>query len=370
MMNRYLPSEDENIRVLGRTTACRDPLTLFWTASGVELMTDGAELAVEMTAGFDTAEPWIEIQIDGTLSQRRMLERGPQRIGVFRGMTKGQPRHVRILRATQAANADPESFLQLNAVLTDGALLPLDPPRLRLEIIGDSLTSGEGLGGARRENAWNGCVFGVTGSYHDLLSRELNAETHIVSESGYGVYCSWCGMPAESIPPYYDRICGTVSGALNESLGAQEVWDFGAWKPDAVIVNLGTNDAGSFAQAGNEFPDRNWRCPMRVNADGSPFEEDRLLVYRAAADFLRALRAHNPGSYILWCYGMIPGVMEATLRDAVADYARESKDERVEFMLLPPCGEDELGSRNHPGYPSHRKTADALKDRLTEILKL
>ena len=367
-MRRLLLSEEKSIRVLGRTTNNRDPLTLFWTGSGIEMNVTGTELVLEMTAGFDNYEPWIEIIIDGSLSQRRMLDRGEQKVCVFRAMDKGPVRHVKILKSTQAPSQDDASFLQINAIWTDGEFIPLEPPARRIEVIGDSLTSGEAMNGAPTENSWNASVFGVFGSYHYLLGEAMRADVHVISQSGYGVYCGWCGDTRESVPQYYEQVCGPLKGEKNEALGALGKWDFSSWQPDAILINLGTNDSGSFGQAGNYIADRDWRCPMRVNPDGSMNEEDRQSVLSAAIDFLFMLRRNNPESYLLWCIGMLPVRLEDTLREAVQTYARRTGDEKAEFVLLPRTEEGEFGARRHPGPASHRKTAAALEEKLRSLL--
>ena len=46
------------VRALGRHVG-RDPLTLFWTASGIELAFTGTELWVDFYANFEWMQPWI-----------------------------------------------------------------------------------------------------------------------------------------------------------------------------------------------------------------------------------------------------------------------------------------------------------------------
>ena len=46
------------VRALGRHTG-RDPLTLFWTASGIELEFTGSELWVDLFADYEVVEPWV-----------------------------------------------------------------------------------------------------------------------------------------------------------------------------------------------------------------------------------------------------------------------------------------------------------------------
>ena len=367
-MREYTPFDTPLIHILGRT-ARRAPLTLFWTASGIEVFSTGSELYIDLSADYGIFEPWVELTIDGQLTQRRMLDKGRQRICAYRAMEPGRVRRVRLMRATQAANNDPQSLLQVHAVLTDGELVPPtdSAPRRRIEVVGDSITSGEGLGGSLLETTWNASLFAAYGSYTYLLGEALNADVNVISQSGYGVYCSWRGEPRESIPRYYGRICGPVTGERNTALGAQEPWDFDGWRPDAVVVNLGTNDSGSFDQGGVYFPDVDWTCPMRLEPDGSMHAEDRQRILDAVVDFLRALRRHNPTSYILWCYGMLGDRLDATLREAISLYSRESGDRNVDYLSLPNTAEGELGARWHPGYVAHRRAAEIIAGRLREV---
>ena len=366
-MKRYTIPEIEHCHIIGRTTKEREPLTLFWSGAGIELCTTASELSVELTADYDFYEPWIEVILDGVLSQRRMLDRGQQTVCVFRGLEKGKARRVKIVKPTQAPGNDPYSVLQVNAVLADGEFLPVEPYARKIEVIGDSITSSEGVYGAQKESSWNGGIFGTYGSYPYLLGEALDADVHVISQSGYGVCGSWCGDPSETIPPYYEEVCGLLKGDWNRELGAHEPWDFASWQPDYIVINLGTNDSGMFDSAGRTFPDRQWTNPMRVNPDGSMNEEDRQKVLRTAVEFLKLLRKDNPGSYLLWCYGMLGGRMEATMREAVSTYVSETGDRRADFISLPEAKPEEKGARGHPGFPSHKIAAEILAQKLKSI---
>ena len=54
------------VRALGRHTG-RDPLTLFWTASGMELEFTGSELWVDLFADYEAVEPWVSVELNGTV---------------------------------------------------------------------------------------------------------------------------------------------------------------------------------------------------------------------------------------------------------------------------------------------------------------
>ena len=81
------------------------------------------------------------------------------------------------------------------------------------------------------------------------VSDALSAEYRVVSQSGWGIVTGWDGIVENKIPPYYKQVCGLLTGERNASLGALEDYDFKAWQPDAVIINLGTNDATAIQSA-------------------------------------------------------------------------------------------------------------------------
>ena len=72
------------VRVLGRC-AGTDPLTLFWTGSGIELLFTGSELWVELNADYDTMEPWVSVELDGAWISRFAVNPGTSRMCIFRG---------------------------------------------------------------------------------------------------------------------------------------------------------------------------------------------------------------------------------------------------------------------------------------------
>ena len=76
------------VRALGRHTG-RDPLTLFWTASGMELEFTGSELWVDLFADYEAVEPWVSVELNGAWVARFAVNPGKSRICLFRGMTPG-----------------------------------------------------------------------------------------------------------------------------------------------------------------------------------------------------------------------------------------------------------------------------------------
>lgn len=328
-MKKYKMNEISYLRVMGRTNKELDPITLFWTASGIEMNVEGTEVWVKVSAEFENFEPWIQVLVDGSPSQRIMLNKGEYNICVFRNMEPGNVRNIRILKDTPAFPTDEKAVLQILEVHTDGKFLPLKPVALKMEVIGDSITSGEGCSGAGKEMTWNSFCFNCVDSYAYMAAQELDAVYNCISQSGWGVFCSWEGNEKQAIPLYYEQVCGLLNGEKNKKLGAFENWDFGRFEPDVIVVNLGTNDGSETQDVGK--------------------------IKNATELFVEKLRKCNPKSYILWAYGMLGDGIAAILEEAVENYKEKTGDKHVEFFKLPDTLAGEFGSRQHPGYASHKK---------------
>ena len=357
-MKRYTLSEIPHL-VHGRTSGETEPLTLFWTASGLELNVRASELWVELHAEWSVFEPWYSFEINGEFFSRRMAQPGTERVCVFRGMNPDVVKNVRILKDTQAMSADPESLLQICALETDGAFEPVEPRALKLEFIGDSITSGEGDIGARAEQDWISMFFSAQNNYTVMTGRAMNADIRVLSQSGWGIGCAWDNNPHGALPPVYEEVCGLLSGAKNEALGAHRPQDFAAWQPDYVFVNLGTNDCGSFSQPAWRDETTGETFQNRLEPDGSFNAEDAARLQGKVVAFLKTLRRCNPQAKLVWIYGMIGSALAPLLREAMAQYRAETGDTRAEFLALT----DDLahrGCRDHPGVQAHQTAAAEL----------
>lgn len=356
----YKLSEIKDKKIHGRTTEALEPLTLFWSASGLELNTDATELWATVKADYELFEPWIDILVDNSFSQRRMLSSGFNEICLLHHMNLGCIRNIKILRDSPAMDRDERTLLQIESIQANGSFYPIDDYDMKIEFVGDSLTSGEGLAGAKNEMTWGSGCFNVLETYAYKTARALNAELNIISQSGWGVYCSWQGRTIQSIPPYYDQICGIVSGEENRLLGAMDKWDFRVFQPDFLVVNLGTNDAFSFEFFGQTDPGDGFVGQMRKNTNGSMNKEDLEKISGAVYKFLVKLREKNPDAYIMWCYGMMGKAIEDTIKTGIFEYCNRCNDSKVQYIALPETKECDLGCREHPCIAAHEKVASIL----------
>jgi len=109
-----------------------------------------------------------------------------------------------------------------------GTLPPL--PARKLEFLGDSITAG----------FCNECLTdppdhreAYLATWDFQVAKHLNAQVHTEAWSGLGMVKNCC-LGNTTMPGIFRRTLATEN--------VDDTWDFLAWKPDALIVNLGTND--------------------------------------------------------------------------------------------------------------------------------
>lgn len=351
------------VRALGRHSYTDGTLTLFYTGSGIECICTGSELWLDLNADYELNEPWLSVELNGAWISRFPVTTGHSEVCIYRGMSSGTPKHVRVFNDVQAMYDDPRHLLQITALRWEnGEFLPLPDPKYRLEFVGDSITSGEGALGAPQEEDWISAFFSVMNHYGRMTADALDAEFRFISQSGWGILSGWENDPHRCVMSYYESICGVARGERNAALGAQTPYDFRSWPADAVIVNLGTNDAGASHNPAWVDPESG------ISYAQSTTPEHREKLKKAVIQDLKQLRRCNPNALLVWAYGMLGDELRATLEDAVANYRHDTGDERAYFLLLPDTTPETVGARQHPGAAAHRKAADTLTAFLREKL--
>lgn len=315
-----IPSE--KIKIGGQSSDALSPVTLLWTGSFVEFSVKASEFRILIEGSYDTFECWIAIEINGEIISRRMVLQDKEWITVFRAKNPDVVTNVKIIKEVQYFMDDKNHKLNIYEIETDGELLEVNNKPLKIEFIGDSITSAEGCAGAKCEEEWISSVFSHTNSYPYMIGKAFDADIRVYSQSGWGIYASWDGDFNAAIPKHYDN------------------WVNKAWNPDVIVINLGTNDVNAFGSSENEN------------------------IKKACISFLKNLRKHHPLAKIYWAYGMFSNDLEATIIEAMECVKSELNDDRFEYISLPVTSDDDIGSRFHPGRKAHEKIANLLVNRI------
>ena len=345
-------TEDGNIRL--------NPLTLFWTASGIEIAVKNLPnlcLFADIECDYKCYRPWISVWINGKRTARFAPEKGRSRICLLE--SPAPLTRIQILKESQAMAGDSAHRFCIHGFCTNSGkavpdiFMPLEPKKYVFECIGDSITCGEGLEDPIDGKEWNPAWQGTRNHFALILSQRFNADISIIAQSGWGLLCGWNNDPHCTIPPLYPFVCSLAKGAANREAGAPQAWDFSRHKMDAVIINLGSNDEYAFRAAPWEDPASGKTYKLHGDADYA-----RLKA--AAKNFIGEIRRHNPQALIIWCYGMfLTGCMDL-FRSAVEEFRAENRDDKVRFIELSPMDDTTAGAQKHPGPLCHKEAADLL----------
>ena len=297
-----------------------------WSGTSIAASFDGTGVSVVLDAW---SRNFFEVIVDGAPSAVIEIASGEATYPLVSGLAAGE-HTVEIYRRTEAF-LNPVTFKGF--VVEGGAIVPSPWPwEHGLEFIGDSITAGYGALGVGPDCPFSAETESAYVSYAGVAARDLNASAHLLAWSGKGVYQNYGGDRDELMPVLYERTIPTE---------ADSRWDFSI-HPDAVIVNLGTND-------------------FSVEVDQTEFEA-------AYVNLILQIRGHHPDAAI-YCVGGY--TLNDTATDYIANAIAASGDANVRLLDLPPVDSSEgWGCDWHPSAATHERIGHLVADRLRTDLGL
>ena len=240
---------------------------------------------------------------------------------------------VRVDKLTESQTGSAR-FLGFTVGRGGQALPPTSRPR-RIEFIGDSHTVGYGVR-STKHNCTQAEIHDLTDTslaFGPILSRRLDADYRIVAFSGRGVVRNYGGAaPGQTLPVLYSR---AIPGDAAPVVDRAE-----AWRPDLIVIGLGTNDFSTPVAAGEA-----WADEAALHAD-----------YRATyARFIRDLARRQPQARFLLIAGdSFAADVEQVAQTVDAEAAGLATPVRVTGMDLGACDW-------HPSIADQRMMADRLE---------
>ncbi len=283
------------------------------------------------------------IYVNGERTEDIMMDEYEKTVTVFSG-EEAKTATVSLVKLSETAN----STISIDSIEVDsGEISPTAQKDLYIEFIGDSITCGYGVDDEDRNHHFSTSTEDCTKAYGYKTAQKLDADYSLVSISGYGIISGYTADPnkksaAQLMPLHYKK-----SGySYSKDLGGF-MWDF-ARKTDAVVINLGTNDA-SYCKG----------------------DKDKCAEFAAEyANFLKTVRENNPDAKILCVLGVMGADLYKYVEEAVNTYSAETGDTNVFAMQLPNQQEaDGIAADWHPTEATHEKTATVVAEKLQELLK-
>jgi hypothetical protein len=298
----------------------RNGATCQWSASEVRLKVRGSTLAVSMVAKGD--DHW-QVVVSGRATE--VLTPSAGRVGYTINLGLNAVHDVQLVKRTEPF-VGTTTFQNFSA--PGGAILKATPAKRHLEFVGDSITCGYGNEGAAKEEHFKPETENAYLSYASITARQLGADVTILAWSGRKMW------PDNTVPEIYDLTLPTQP---------ETKWDFKGPAPDAVVINLATNDFGK----------------------DNPDEAKWTGAYEA---FIRRVWSHYPKAQIYVAIGSMmsdnwPPEHKAltTLRAYLNHLATRMGDPRVHEIEFDVQKEsDGIGSDWHPNVRTHEKMANRL----------
>lgn len=343
----------DTAKLVGRTYLNDDVLWAAFSGAGAEFIYTGKKLDITIvgdaasTAGNADNYARVAIYVDGERVIDDMLDEKEKTYTAFESDSEKSV-DVQIIKLSECAM----STIGIKPIkLGEGEKIePAKAKDLKIEFIGDSITCGYGVDDPDKEHHFKTSTEDVTKAYAYKTAQALDADYSMVSISGYGIisgYTDGGKKPEQTIPQYYDKLGFSYNKFADSLKVAGLEWNFDNYKPDIVVINLGTND---MSYAKNEMTQ-------------AEFEEGYI-------EFLKQIRSHNPDSYIFCTYGVMGNTLIRNIKNVCDKYSEETGDNKVTFFTLPMQDENKNGivADWHPSEATHEICAQRAVKTIKETL--
>lgn len=261
-------------------------------------------------------------------------------------LSKKQPHEVVLFKRTENLDNRPAEFMGFvlddNAKSLDAA--PLYKSR-KLEFLGNSITCAFGTESKSKDSKFSPETENSYLSYANVLARAFDADVNLVARSGRGVVRNYnersmISTREATIPKLFSRMFDSDSTIS---------WDFKRYTPNAVILNLGTNDYSTQPQPYKAlFIDRYLKLIAQVRA-----------VYGDQTEIFCIVGPMTDEP----CYSYVKELVE--IQKIV------NKDSHITFIGIPKALlslEKDFGAAGHPGGDGQKKMAQIVAPVISTVM--
>ena len=310
--------------------------TLCWSGTTVRFRFSGTGVSVSLKDY--SGQNYFNVIVDGNTEAIKKVRIDTTRkwYVLADGLPPGN-HTIELFKRTQINKEYNRGYTKFYAMeLPSGTTLLQPPPfqKRKMEFYGNSITCGHAIEDSSGSDSGASLYENNYRSYAALTARHFEARYRCISESGIGLLA---GFRKELMPEIYDRV---------NPFDPTRLWDFSAYQPDFVVVNLLQNDE---AVIGNPQSDAfKKRFGTKAPAAGQ--------IIAAYQDFIRSLRGHYPKAAIVCVLGNMgitrtgspwPGYVQQAVQ-ALAD-------EKIYTHFFP-----YKGTAGHPLIQDHAAMAKSL----------
>lgn len=327
-------ANSNNITYTGRTLAAADG-TVSYDWVGVYLQTDfsGGSIAIKVS---EAGTSYHNVFIDGKWMKKiKITGQKPFDITLASGLSKGFHR-LRLQKCTEGEFGC--TTIHQVILAAGGKLKPVPHKSRMIEIYGDSYTCGYGSESNNADDPFKLETENCNKAYGCIIARYFDADYALTAHSGKGVLHNWGDSVHVSKNNMSDRM-----GQVFDDHG-KTAYNFNAYKPDLVMINLGTND---------------------FSPTVTPTDEEYINGY---INIIKRIRKAYGANVPILC--ILPHSGGNTMKCVPEVVKRMAADKNV-FIANPMedivTREHDMGASAHPNYAGHCKIAMTLIPRISAI---
>jgi lysophospholipase L1-like esterase len=319
-----LPANSPLVNYTGRIVESPSgDVTFDWAGTYFQFLLKGDACAIRAS---DTGESYYNVFADNALVKTIRIASRDTLVQLATGLAGDKVLHIRVQKRSEGefGRTTVHGF-----VLPEGAALKGQVPEKDrfIEFIGDSHTVGYGTDGTHRDEPFEVSTENPEKTYATILARYFGADYALIAHSGRGAARNYGDSLSSSKYTMKDALLRTLNSDTTTRYG------FDQYKPDLVVINLGSNDFST-----------------RPN----PSKEEFVAAYSLIIQRLRA--AYGSETKILCVTPRVSG----PVGEYIAAVLEELKDSNL-FATASLRGvmndHSDMGAAWHPGYSGQRKMA-------------
>ncbi len=332
---KYIYPDSSVFFYSGRFSVSKTEAVADWSGSSIEFRFKGEKLDLLIKSNKNL---YLNLFVDSI--KIKVLNDLPGNIYTIDSLDKEKWHTIVIQKRTEGDYGDLR-FRGIN-IYGNSEVKAISPEIRKLEFIGNSITCGYGTEGKSKNEHFKASTENVNKSYAFITGRAFKSQVRTIAHSGLGVVRNYGDKQRRStkrptMPMRFNRLFDKTN----------EKWNFKQWTPDAVVINLGTNDYST--------------KPYPVESDFVE-EYDKLI------------------SHVMGLYGNIPifclcGPMKDEpahrLIKSVVDNRRNKDFKNVYFIGIPLYllnTSTDLGSDWHPSCRGQKKIAAHIVPVMANVL--
>ena len=351
LQDRSVPAAEEYVKVTGRTVSENGIRWMIHSASSVGFRFTGTKVSVEIVgdgsvSGQKDSRARFAVYVNGERTLDRMVSKKEETVEIFSSETETEAEIV-IVKLSEGTN----SVFGIRKINVSGVKgpEPLPEKKLKIEFIGDSITCGYGVDDENRDHHFSTETEDATKTYAWKTAMALDADCSFVSYSGHGIISGYTGngikAAGQTVPAVYEKL-GKNYGSAASVVNLNRDWDFSSFRPDIVVINLGTNDDS-----------------YTLQDEGR--QEEFMLAY---TEFLKMVRKNNPDALIIASLGIMGDRLYPCVKEAVSRYRQETDDANVRPLhFTPQNGSTGFAADWHPTEATHEQAASFLTEKLNQF---